>query len=259
MLMSMLMSVSESEFYYGLLGTFWVMAAFTAINLLFRAAPYGRYQRKGWGPEISATLGWVLMEAPASLAPLALFFISSRRDTVLWVFTLIWQLHYFHRAFVFPFRRRGGGTMPLAIALTAVVFNLGNAYLNWRFLAQLGPVYDPNWLTDPRFVIGTAVFLVGFVINQHADYVLLHLRKPGETGYKIPYGGMYRLVSCPNYLGEIIEWSGFALASWSPAGLCFALWTIANLLPRARTNHLWYKEKFPEYPPERRAVIPWIY
>ena len=85
----MLLSITESQFYWGLLVSFWVLAALTAINLLFRAAPYGRYKSKGWGPEISATLGWILMEAPASLAPVALFFVSARRDTVLWVFTCL--------------------------------------------------------------------------------------------------------------------------------------------------------------------------
>ncbi len=254
----MLMNLTENQFYLGLLVAYWVLGGLTAINLLFRAAPYGRYTRKGWGPEIGATAGWIIMEAPASLAPLAFFLLGDRRDTVLWVFTLIWQLHYFHRAFVFPFRRRGGGTMPLAIALTAVVFNVGNAYLNWRYLATLGPVYDPNWLGDWRFLLGATIFLIGFVINQHADWVLLHLRKPGETGYKIPYGGMYRLISCPNYFGELVEWAGWAILTWSLGGLTFAFWTAANLVPRAMSHHRDYHKRFPEYPAERKAVIPFL-
>jgi len=254
----MLTSITESQFYWGLLGSFWILAALTAINLLWRSAPYGRYQRQGWGPNIGATLGWVLMEAPASLAPLVLFLASPRRDTVLWTFLLIWQLHYFHRAFVFPFRRRGGGTMPLLIPLFAIVFNLGNAYLNWRFLMELGPTYDVSWLVDPRFLIGSAIFAIGFAVNQHADWVLLHLRKPGETGYKIPFGGMYRFISCPNYFGEVVEWLGWAILTWSPGGLTFFLWTAANLLPRALTHHRDYHRRFPEYPAERKAVIPFL-
>jgi hypothetical protein len=44
-------------------------------------------------------------------------------------------------------------------------------------------------------------------------------------------------VSCPNYLGEILEWIGWAIATWSLAGWVFAIWTMANLAPRAFTNH----------------------
>jgi protein-S-isoprenylcysteine O-methyltransferase Ste14 len=75
----------------------------------------------------------------------------------------------------------------------------------------------------------------------------------------IPRGGLFRWVSAPNYLGEMMEWVGFAIATWSLAGAAFAVWTIANLLPRAVSNHRWYRSKFADYPPERRALIPWIF
>lgn len=254
----MFATFAEPEFYSGLLVAFWVLAGLTAVSLLFRTAPYGRYTRKGYGLLIGDTLGWVLMEAPASVLPALFFFWGPRRDTVLWVFLLLWQLHYFHRAFIFPFRRRGGGTMPLLIVAMAVVFNLGNAYLNWRHLTVLGPTYDPSWLTDPRFLVGTGMFAIGFVANQHADWVLLHLRKPGETGYKIPHGFLYRYISCPNYFGELLEWAGWAILTWSLGGLTFAVWTAANLVPRALSHHRDYHRRFPNYPPDRRAVIPFL-
>lgn len=71
-----------------------------------------------------------------------------------------------------------------------------------------------DWTKDPRFCIGWVVLVVGFLINVSSDNILIHLRQPGETGYKIPRGGLFRYVSCPHYLGEIIEWTGFALLSW---------------------------------------------
>jgi steroid 5-alpha reductase family enzyme len=78
------------------------------------------------------------------------------------------------------------------------------------------------------------LFLAGFIINRGADHVLRNLRKPGVAGYKIPYGGLYRWISCPNYFGEIITWIGWAVVTWSLPGLAFAAWTAANLVPRAR-------------------------
>ena len=40
--------------------------------------------------------------------------------------------------------------------------------------------------------------------------------------------------------------------------LAFALWTAANLIPRALWRHRWYRRTFPDYPPSRRAVIPGV-
>lgn len=100
---------------------------------------------------------------------------------------------------------------------------------------------------------------MGFVINRAADRTLRSLRGPGETGYKIPQGGLYRWISCPNYLGEIVEWVGWAIATWSLPGLLFAVWTAANLIPRARAHHIWYHEQFNNYPVERRALIPGLW
>lgn len=250
-------------------GVFWiVLTAFVAVAIVTFAAlqrvsaPYGRHERAGWGPRVSATLGWVLMEAPSPVG-VALgwwFAAPDHRTPPSLVFLLLWSLHYVHRAFIFPFRRRGGqNTMPASIAAMAILFNTVNAWLQSRWLFELGPVRDTGWLTDPRFLVGTALFLGGYLINQHADHVLFKLRKPGETGYKIPHGGLYGLVSCPNYLGELIEWFGWALLTWSPAGLAFAVWTAANLVPRARTNHQWYLDRFPDYPAARRAILPWLY
>jgi protein-S-isoprenylcysteine O-methyltransferase Ste14 len=67
---------------------------------------------------------------------------------------------------------------------------------------------------------------------------------------------MYRWISCPNYFGEIVEWIGWAIATWSLAGLAFALWTAANLAPRAHSHHQWYRESFADYPQERKALVP---
>ncbi|NRB42839.1 MAG: 3-oxo-5-alpha-steroid 4-dehydrogenase, partial [Pseudomonadales bacterium] len=81
---------------------------------------------------------------------------------------------------------------------------------------------------------------------------------PGESGYKIPYGGLYHYVSCPHYLGELLQWGGFAVACWSLPALAFFCLTLANLLPRAVSNHRWYHEKFSQYPQERKAMIPYL-
>ncbi|HET6346121.1 MAG TPA: 3-oxo-5-alpha-steroid 4-dehydrogenase, partial [Myxococcota bacterium] len=159
---------------------------------------------------------------------------------------------YINRAFIYPFRRRSK-PMAVVIAATGAGVNVAMGCMNGRHLARAA--YAGTWLTDPRFIVGTALFAAGFAINQHADDVLLNLRKPGDTGHKIARGGLFEYVSCPNLLGELMEWTGWAIATWSWPGLVFAAWSAANLVPRARSNHRDYQTEFPDYP-KRRALIP---
>merc|ERR550517_1335207 len=76
---------------------------------------------------------------------------------------------------------------------------------------------------------GSVCFPCGMFINIQSDTILKNLRRDGETGYKIPYGGMFRFVSSPNYLGEIIEWIGFAMIAQTPASIWFALFSQDSL------------------------------
>ena len=170
----------------------------------------------------------------------------------------MWLTHYVYRSFIFPFRLRIDGKKNAVVTVaTAIAFNAINAFTNAFAISHVSNHLTPAWLLDPRFVIGVALFGTGYWINHQSDEILRNLRKPGETGYKVPRGGLYRWVSSPNYLGELIEWAGFALAAWTLPSLVFVLFTAANLIPRAVANHQWYQEKFSDYPSERRAIFPY--
>ncbi len=237
-----------------------VLAVITYIVLLFIPAPYGRYYRSGWGKSLSNRAGWIIMESPSALLMIMYYLTGNHKENVIsLIFLILWEIHYIHRSFIFPFRFHNlKRDMPLSVILMAIIFNTGNTFFNGLNLFHYSQPYSISWLCNIKFISGVLIFAAGFVINQHADKILLNLRKPGETGYKIPYGGMYRWISCPNYFGEILEWTGWAIATWTPAGLSFAIWTFANLVPRATENHKWYKKQFPDYPDERKAVIPFI-
>ena len=245
--------------YHILIGAEFAFALLVFILLYFINAPYGRHTSKKWGPTIPARIGWIAMEFPSFLIMILFFFMGNSSSIVALAFLVIWEIHYVHRTFIFPSLMRSGGRMPLVIALFSVIFNGMNSYINGYHLASASYEYDVAWLTDPRFIIGVAVFAVGFVINIHSDYVMRTLRKPGETGYKIPMKGLHRLVANPNYFGEILEWGGWAILTWSLPGLAFFLFTIANLVPRAHANRNWYRKKFEEYPQSRKRIFPFIY
>ncbi len=244
--------------YWILLGSFIALAAVVAPLLLVVTAPYGRYARPGWGPSIPARLGWFLMELPALVVFAGCFMAGRQRSPTAIAFLSLWVTHYGYRTFAFPLLiRPGGGRMPVAVIMSGMAFNMINGYLNGRWLFTLGR-YD-DWLRDPRFMVGVAMFALGFAGHVSADRRLRALRAPGQSGYSIPHGGLFQWVSCPNYLGEIVEWAGWALATWSLPGLAFAVWTAANLAPRARAHHRWYQANFPLYPPTRRALVPGVW
>ena len=143
--------------------------------------------------------------------------------------------------------------MLCGMALCAV-----NGYLQGRYLTNYA-YYDISWFYDPRFLIGHLLFLVGMAINIYSDSLLRGLRRPGETGYQIPYGvcsntsfhaclpkhnfflvftgGLFEYVSCANYFGEALEWTGYAIACWSVIGASFALWATLFLGSRALQHH----------------------
>jgi 3-oxo-5-alpha-steroid 4-dehydrogenase 1 len=239
----------------------WIAVAIVIFPIVLRiVAPYGRHTTNTWGPLLSNRIGWIVMESPALLG-FAYFFLSGTNihNFVTWIFFSFWMIHYVNRTLIFPFRlRTKGKKMPVSIVLMAFCFNLVNGFINGYYLGTLSDKYEISWLTDPRFIVGIIFCLYGLAKNWQSDTILIHLRKPGETGYKIPNGGLFNKISCPNHFCEIIEWCGFALMTWSLPGLAFLIWTVVNLLPRALHHHQWYKSTFPEYPVKRKALIPYI-
>ncbi len=73
------------------------------------------------------------------------------------------------------------------MVLFAVIFTTVNGYLQGRYHTHF-LTYDLWWFVDPRFLAGQMLFLFGMAANIHSDTILRGLRKPGETGYKIPCG-----------------------------------------------------------------------
>jgi hypothetical protein len=239
----------------------WIALGVLLFPLLLKiSAPYGRHSRSGWGITIPNHLGWFVMELPA-LVVFAYFFLagSNRQSAVTWLFFSSWVLHYTNRTLVFPFRIKiREKRIPALIVGMGFGFNLVNGFFNGYYFGSLAPHYPQNWFVDSRFFLGISLFLTGLGINWWSDSILLGLRNSGQKHYSIPQRGLFRAISCPNYLGEIVEWGGFALMGWSLPALSFFIWTVVNLIPRALDHHRWYKEQFESYPERRKALIPFL-
>lgn len=258
------MDIFSAGFYYTVVCVMLALAVVVFIALHRVTAGYGMMYNKKWGPPVGTRLGWVLMEAPVFVAMLLFWLLSPRRGEVApGVMASLFLLHYFQRSFIFPLLIKGKGRMPFAIIAMGVVFNLINAYMigGWLFWVSPEGTYPPSWLGSPLFILGTVIFFTGMAININSDHIIRSLRKPGDTRHYIPRGGMYKYVASANYFGELTEWIGYAILTWSLGGLAFAVWTFANLAPRARSIHRRYIAEFgDEYARlNRKYIIPFIY
>ncbi|KAK6740369.1 hypothetical protein RB195_008686 [Necator americanus] len=221
--------------------------------ILGKRAVYGRYTVNS-AIVIPGRLAWVVQEFPSFAVPL--YYIIGCQDTAGMVVLAAFLVHYFNRTFIYPLQIRSKNGTPWYICLSAFTFCSWNGYVQGSYHGQY---YHPKgFFSHPLSYIGIGIFALGMYINMQSDSILRNLRRPGETGYKIPRGGMFEYVSGANFLGEMIEWTGYAIASGSLPAIAFAIFTASNIGPRAIHHHQWYLSKFPDYPKNRKAVIPFL-
>ena len=243
------------------------MPLLTLVASRVLTAPYGRFGDEGDFklPKFHPRWGWILMELPATLVFWPAFLTGPRASLTAPMFlAAIWGVHYLNRGFVFPWLIRApknARTFSLLVVGTGMIVTALHGYLHGYYLSRYGDHLVGDWMSDPRFLVGAAIYGSGLALNIHSDAILRNLRSPdeverGEKVYRIPRGGGFRYVTNPQYLGELLAWIGFASMTWSLAGVFIFGISAANLVPRALATHRWYRDKFPDYPKHRRALIP---
>ncbi|KAF8500247.1 3-oxo-5-alpha-steroid 4-dehydrogenase-domain-containing protein [Russula emetica] len=284
-------------------------------------APFGRFATPHSVLSIDGVKSWIVMELISPLSFLVTAYLHPFSPTPLplpsfsspafafgikppLILTTLYLIHYLNRALISPLRSPSRSKSHLVVVASAIAFNLPNGFLLAAYLssASTATYLTQNGLSSPRFWTGIAIWAVGFVGNVYHDELLLNIRRKAiakgkakelENGqrapqphYAIPHGGLYSIISFPNYFCEWVEWFGFALAaspipnfallpaaeasqemgrllapfvdSVSPPWV-FLFVEITTMVPRAVRGHRWYHQRFKEsYPRERRAVIPWL-
>ncbi|XP_039182955.1 3-oxo-5-alpha-steroid 4-dehydrogenase 2 [Crotalus tigris] len=209
---------------------------------------------------LPARRAWFLQELPAFLVPALLLALRNPPGFAPLGCRLLGGMfcgHYFHRTFIYSFFRRGR-PFPLKIVFLGALFCIYNGFLQGYYMIYCAE-YPDDWCKDIRFLSGLLLFLSGMGINIHSDFLLRQLRKPGEFTYKIPQGGLFAYVSGANFFGEILEWFGYAIATWSLPAFAFAFFTLCCIGPRAYHHHRYYLKTFTAYPRSRKALIPFIF
>ena len=232
--------------------------------LYFIPAGYGKLIDKKWGFSFNNKTAWTLMECPTLIV---MFYLLCTLDyehkPVRVLLASFFILHYIQRTLIFPALLKGKSKMPITIVLMGMLFNSINSFLIglWIFYFSPAEMYDRGWLSDPRFIAGAVLFFVGMIINISSDSYIRSLRKNGSSKHYYPFRGMYRYITSANYFGELVEWLGFAVLTWSSAGFLFVFWTACNLVPRSDAIYKKYAETFPDevshYKPKR--IIPFLY
>ncbi|CCA72761.1 related to steroid 5alpha-reductase [Serendipita indica DSM 11827] len=238
----------------------WIVAPIT----LFINAPFGRFSPADSKWMVDGNTSWMLMEIVAPVFFIATYLYApfspthnppslNHPSTLL---AALFVIHYVNRAIISPLRSPGRSKSHIIIVIAGIGFNIINAPLIAAFLSAPGN-------------FGIALFVLGFVSNILHDEILYNIRRnapttpDGKHRYSIPQGYLYNYISYPNYFSEWVEFAGFALAA-SPRWEYTPPWMflVAEMLvmaPRAHRGHQWYHTKFPDYPTERRAVIPFVF
>ena len=245
------------EFYWTLWYGFLTAGLGVIPVLLFIPAPYGKFTRAGWGPQVSGRISWMLQESPCCFYAIYYLVMTKNLPTEQFILLVIFSMQYYQRAFVYGYLMSAKSITTLPVVLSAIFFNLVNGYLQCGGITEYDPI--STGLYSVRFCLGILIWACGSLSNIYSDHLLRCLRKPGESGYKIPQGGLFEYVSAANYFTESIMWLGWAIACSNWSGWLFLFMTVSNLFPRALSQHKFYLENFKEYQKlGRKAYIPYI-
>ncbi|KAH0829165.1 3-oxo-5-alpha-steroid 4-dehydrogenase-domain-containing protein [Lanmaoa asiatica] len=225
-----------------------------------------------------------LASSPADsppLAPVQLFLAS------------LFLLHYANRALISPLRTPSRSKAHISVPLSGIAFNIVNGTLMGTYLrSHTAAGFLAHAAARPAFWAGTALWALGLFGNVLHDEILLNIRRNAKAKgkaraksdddnprgkrkehYGIPHGYLYAYVSYPNYLCEWVEWFGFALAA-APFPSVTSLGALVSsvqppwifffseiflMIPRAYRGHRWYLDNFPDYPKDRKVVIPHVF
>jgi len=83
------------------------------------------------------------------------------------------------------------------------------------------------------------------------------LRANGQTGHKLPKGGMFELVCSPHFLFEITFYFSIWILS-GPRMIFPFIFTFCNQSVSALWTLSFYRTKFPDEIESRKAIVPFL-
>ncbi|KIK94385.1 hypothetical protein PAXRUDRAFT_59591, partial [Paxillus rubicundulus Ve08.2h10] len=259
-------------------------------------APFGRFAPSSTSIlVVDGIKSWIVMELIAPItfiyvlakAPLA----SSKTDVgpltgPQLLLASLFIIHYANRSLISPLRTPSRSKFHMVVPLAGSIFNIVNGTLLGSYLrSSASSAFLTGAFERPSFWVGVTIWVAGLCGNILHDEILLNIRRHAyakgkaklddnqKEHYAIPHGYLYTYISYPNYFCEWAEWFGFAFAAAPVPPIAsfaaiahaihppwlFFLSQVFFMITRAYRGHQWYHAKFPDYPKERKVVIPFIF
>ncbi|EAX97794.1 3-oxo-5-alpha-steroid 4-dehydrogenase family protein [Trichomonas vaginalis G3] len=235
-----------------------IIAGIMMIYFAFFSMPYGKNYTRGRAylkVEVKDRIAFLLANIPGPIIYILLT-VSWPRGEIFQIPSLLYIGFYIHRAIIYPFfRRPQSKPWPLE---SLIYFSVSN-FIEGSILARIH-VFE----TKPYPIIVQILFAIVFialaVVTAYYDYQICQLRTHGDSGYRIPQGTLFKYISGPNYLFELLTWTFYMLfVSFNLEGVSFGLWLLVNITGRAEASHSWYNSFFKtKYPQDRTAYIPFV-
>jgi len=212
-------------------------------------------------PNVPSRVGMTSMYLPAALTGAFMYVTTGADGDVLAhrsaLVSILIVFHFGKRTLECLFLHKFSGTMPLTTSLNIMFIYIATSMVS-IYYSSLAPPFDSTntWLRD----MGLVLFVVGLLGNWYHHYLLANLRKPGETGYKVPSGGCFEYVAAPHYSFELTGWLGLVLVSQHlMVMLVFVVMTV-YLVDRAIGQSEWNRTKLGDaYPSGRRHLLPFLF
>ena len=223
--------------WYGALAAFFVGNAIMELTGITQIR-YSKFRR---GNGISPRLGTLIFDgAPVLFAIGYAMTLTATATPIQWIMAILFVLHFGKRCFEALFVHKYSGPIDVFSVVQITGFYSLAVWLGLFTTASV--TQAPDMITW----IGLATFAAGTFINAYHHVLLANLRAHGSNEYVIPRGGLFGVIVCPHYLGELLAWLGIALVSRQLAMYIWFFGEMAYLLIRSRNTLKWYHAKFPQ-------------
>ena len=212
-----------------------------------------QYSKFSKGTGVSARMAMIILYVlPIIVATAAAWSYLRNASIIQLVVYGVVTLHFAKRVLESLFLHKYSGTMAIPTLIFITFFYSFVAgmisYLNAQSISTM----------DAWFYLGMTIFLVGESGNFYHHKLLADLRKNRE-GYHIPQGGFFEHAACPHYFFELVSWLGILFLSRHLFAFMALIAFTAYLTERSIKTRQWYQENFPEYPLERKCIVPFVF